>query len=122
MADFDLSGIISDSMRECIEDNEEALAENCKAAGARSVKLLKQKSKQRTGLYKKGWKSNVAADETGTECVVHNRVYQLTHLLENDHVIKNQTGKSYGMARGDGLMSDVFEQVSAEFVSGSEAR
>ena len=119
---MDLSRFVADSMRECIEENEEALAENCKAAGARSVRLLKQGSRQRTGAYKKGWKADVESDETGTECVVHNRVYQLTHLLENDHAIKNQTGRRYGMARGDGLMAEVYEQVAAEFASAGGGR
>lgn len=102
-------------MQECVEDNVRALGENVEEAGARAVKLLKQKSKERTGAYKKGWKAEVVSDETGTECTVHNRRYQLTHLLEKGHVIKNQTGKTYGEVTGDGVIAEVAEQVAREF-------
>lgn len=102
-------------MKECVEGNASALAENAEEAGKRAVKLLKQKSKVRTGAYKKGWKSDVRTDETGTECTVHNRRYQLTHLLEKGHVIKNQTGKSYGSVPGDNVIAEVADQVAREF-------
>lgn len=102
-------------MKECVDGNVSALSQNASEAGKRAVKLLKQKSKVRTGAYKKGFKADVATDETGTECTVHNRVYQLTHLLENGHAIKNQTGKSYGTVPGDGVIAEVADQVAREF-------
>lgn len=102
-------------MRECVEDNARALGENAEEAGNRAVRLLKQKSRERTGAYKKGWKATTISDETGTECTVHNRLYQLTHLLEKGHVAKNQTGKTYGTVPGDGVIAEVADQVAREF-------
>lgn len=115
MADIEIERFIRSCMKECVDGNVSALSQNASEAGKRSVKLLKQKSKVRTGAYKKGWKADVATDETGTECTVHNRVYQLTHLLENGHAIKNQTGKSYGTVPGDGVIDEVADQVAREF-------
>lgn len=115
MADVDISRFIDGCMKTCIDDNVAAIAENSEEAGKRAVKLLKQKSKKRTGAYKKGWKADVVTDETGTECTVHNRIYQLTHLLENGHAIKNQTGKKYGDVPGDGVIAEVADQVAREF-------
>lgn len=117
MAANDLSRSIAEMMRECIDENEDALAENSREAGKRAAQLLKQESRARTGAYRKGWKSTVVADETGVECTVHNRVYQLTHLLENGHEIKNQTGQSYGTAVGDGVIARVADKVGHEFLA-----
>ena len=94
-------------MKECVEDNVSALAENAGEAGRRAVKLLKQESKVRTGAYKKGWKADVKTDETGTECTVH--------MLENGHKITNQTGEDYGTVPGDGVIRKVADQVAREF-------
>lgn len=121
MADFDLEGFVADAVRECIDENDEILAENCKAAGDKAARLLKQRSRQRTNAYKKGWRADVRADETGTECTVHNKArHQLTHLLESGHRSTNQTGRSFGTVPGDHVIEEVFREVSAEFMSAGE--
>lgn len=113
---------ISAAMRECIDDNEEVLKQRASDAGKSAVKQLKQESRKRSGKYAKGWTSTVEADETGVECTVHNRTYQLTHLLEKDHKIKNQTGKTYGVAPGDHVIESVAESVGQEFAADGDAR
>lgn len=118
----DIERAICSAMRECMDENEEVLQERCRAAGERAVRELKQQSRKRSGKYAKGWKYDVATSETGVDCTVHNRIYQLTHLLENDHDIKNQTGKSYGTARGDKVIATIAERVAADFASDGDAR
>ena len=115
MAEQSIERFISSCMKECVDGNVSAISENAAEAGKRAVKLLREKSKVRTGAYKKGWKADVKTDETGTECTVHNRRYQLTHLLENGHKITNQTGEYYGDVPGDGVIAEVADQVAREF-------
>lgn len=62
MAEQSIERFISSCMKECVEDNVSALAENAGEAGRRAVKLLKQEIKVRTGAYKKGWKADVKTD------------------------------------------------------------
>lgn len=62
-----------------------------------SAKKLKNTSPRKTGDYAKGWRVK-ALNKHGriNNKVVHNATdYQLTHLLENGHVIKNIKG-TYG--------------------------
>ena len=105
--------------RSCVDENEKVLETRTRSAGRSAVKLLRQKSATRTGTYRKGWTSSVKRDETGINCVVHNRLYQLTHLLNNGHGIKNQTGRSYGHVPGDHVIDEVAAEVSREFMGGA---
>lgn len=58
-----------------------------------SVQKLKSSSPRGTGSYAKGWAVKKEGKMTQT---VHNRTdYQLTHLLENGHIIRNKKG-TYG--------------------------
>ena len=86
----DIEKFITSAMKKCADDNASALAENCEEAGKMAAKMLRQRTRVRTGAYKKGWKADVEQDETGVSCTVHNRTrYQLTHLLEHGHALRN---------------------------------
>lgn len=117
----DISRTINEFMRECIDENEEVLQERAQTAAKTAVKELKRDSRKRSGKYAKGWKSTVESGATGIEATVHNSQYQLTHLLENDHDIKNQTGRSYGTAKGDKVISRIAERVGQQFAAGGDA-
>lgn len=119
----DLATIIVSDMQEVIDDDTEALEGNAKAAGQKAVRLLRERSRKRQhhgGSYAKAWVADVETDETGTTCTVHNRQYQLTHLLENDHAIANQSGRYPGHVAGDHVVEGVYNEVSAEFAKGGD--
>ncbi|MGN0269723.1 MAG: HK97 gp10 family phage protein [Candidatus Weimeria sp.] len=81
-----LSDAIEMSVTEYVEDVNDIVKQKIKDAADEAVKELKEKSPKRTGRYAKGWKSTVQKETAiGAEVVVHNRVYQLTHLLEKGH-------------------------------------
>lgn len=112
----DIEKFISSAMKKCADDNASALAENCEEAGKMAAKMIRQRSRVRTGAYKKGWKADVDQDETGVSCTVHNRThYQLTHLLEKGHKIANQSGTYPGQVPGDDVIASVAEEVASTF-------
>lgn len=81
-----LSDAIEMSVTEYVEDVNDIVKQKIKDAADEAVKELKEKSPKRTGRYAKGWKSTVQKETAiGAEVVVHNRAYQLTHLLEKGH-------------------------------------
>ncbi len=109
-------------MRECIDENTEVLEERARKAGSDSVKELKKESRKRSGKYAKAWRSSVDSGEAGVEVTVHETARPtLTHLLENDHAIKNQTGKTYGTAKGDSVISTIADRMGREFAAGGDA-
>ena len=118
-----LAEIIVNDMQDVIDDDAEALEGNARAAGQKAVRLLRDRSRKRIhhgGSYTKAWTSDVETDETGTSCTVHNRQYQLTHLLEKGHAIANQSGRYPGHVAGDHVIGDVYNEVAAEFAKGGE--
>lgn len=66
-----------------------------KETATETVMKLRNTSPVKTGSYAKGWK---VGTRRGSDYIVHNATdYQLTHLLENGHVIRNKKG-TYGRA------------------------
>lgn len=77
------------------EDVRKATERNIQLVAKEAVQKLKNTSPMKTGSYSRGW---AVKRISSTDAVVHNRTdYQLTHLLENGHVIKNKKG-TYGRA------------------------
>lgn len=54
--------------------------------------------KNRTGKYRKGWTITFERLRYGINAIVHNRQYQLTHLLENGHALV-RGGRQIGEVR-----------------------
>ena len=82
-----------------------------------SVKRLRNTSPKKTGSYARGWglkRMSVKGGSRIATIVVHNRTdYQLTHLLENGHIIRNKYGE-YGRTNGDHHIKDVEEWANNE--------
>ena len=80
----------SDKVNDVLEEAADRTAEQ-------AVEKLRMTSPRRTGAYASGW---TVRKESDKEVIVHNSDhYQLTHLLENGHVVRNKKG-TYGRAPG----------------------
>ena len=76
----DYSSEITDKMKEAVRET----AKEC-------VAEVKSKSPNRTGKYKKGWKSKSVEDRFKASATVYNSAKpQIAHLLENGHA--NRSG------------------------------
>ena len=68
-------------LEEYTDEVEHALEETKKDLAKTAVKQLKATSPRRTGKYAKSWTKK----KRGKTIIVHNKEYQLTHLLEKGH-------------------------------------
>lgn len=93
-----LQAAIMDAVENYSQDINERIKEDCKEVAKGTVKMLKQISPELTGDYRKGWRQKTSYESSqDIRVTVHNKTdYQLTHLLEFGHVIKNGTGRVYG--------------------------
>ena len=88
---------MKDLLDEVDKDVKNATKRNIDTVSKESVQKLRNTSPRKTGSYSKGW---AVKREGEMDVVVHNRTdYQLTHLLENGHVIRNKKG-TYGRTSG----------------------
>ena len=93
------------------KDVNEAAKKGIKDVSKQAVQKLRNTSPKKTGDYAKGWTTKKVDD---MDIVVHNKTdYQLTHLLENGHIIKNKKG-TYGRTRGIKHIAPVEEWASEE--------
>lgn len=95
---------ISDDITRIVEQYgrqaREAVEKAVRKTGRETAKDLKNTSPKRTGAYASSWSTKVTRSSGRLIGVtVYNKEhYQLTHLLENGHVIKNKKGE-YGRTR-----------------------
>ena len=81
----DLSGEIMKCLQEYTEEVVEALEKTEKELADEAVRTLKQTSPKKSGKYARSWTQT----KQGKKRIVHNRRYQLTHLLEKGHAKRN---------------------------------
>lgn len=91
------TGSVSVQMKELLDSINEEVRNAGKDAiekvSKEVVQKLRNTSPKKTGDYAKGWGTKKLNSFT---VVVHNKTdWQLTHLLENGHVVKNKKG-TYG--------------------------
>ena len=110
-----LSGIIEEYSDEVIRD----MPETTKEAGKTCVKALKSGAKA-AGIggtkYVNSFRSKeTRSDSRVTTITVYSSKYQLAHLLEHGHVIRNRPGgKILGMARAFPHWAEAEEKASEE--------
>lgn len=93
MARVNIGNMAAEIMRE-LERYGEATADNvkdvAKDVGKETVKKLQGTSPERSGAYAKGWKATVRSEKANSiDIVVHDKKYQITHLLEKGHQNRN---------------------------------
>lgn len=90
---------------------QKAMDDGMKQVAKEAVTQLRSSSPRKTGKYARGWTTK-QIDKNGI--VIHNsKHYQLTHLLENGHVIRNKKG-TYGRTSGIKHIKPVEEWASDE--------
>ena len=88
---------VSVQMKELLDeidkDVKNSAKKNIQQVAKESRQKLRNTSPVKTGSYARGWDVRREGD---MDVIVHNKTdYQLTHLLENGHVIRNKKG-TYG--------------------------
>ena len=103
---------ILDEYSQDIQDGIVKAAEDISKEG---VAELKNTSPKKTGSYRKGWRVKKTKGAYSISCIIHNATdYQLTHLLEKPHVIRNAYG-TYGTSRPQVHIKPVEEQCRNKF-------
>ncbi len=93
MANGTVENQMADIFDEVSKRVEGVMKTSIKETAVETAKRLRSSSPKGPKGYANGWKAGI---QRGGDYVVHNAThYQLTHLLENSHVIRNKKGE-YG--------------------------
>lgn len=97
---------------------QDALDDSIKEVSKEAVSKLKNTSPRKSGKYARGW--GVKEEKNGA--IVYNKTnWQLTHLLENGHIVRNKKG-TYGRAPAYPHIKPVEEWASSELPLNIERR
>jgi len=110
---------LSDIMDEYSEEVQEVTSETIQRIANETVQTLKSTSPKKPGggAYARGWAVKRADYGTVTGVIVYNRTNgQLTHLLENGHIIRNQSG-TYGRTQAIPHIKPAEEQATRELMN-----
>lgn len=115
MAKYDSLIDIKDILEEYSKDIQESIKEAAEKVAEEGKNELRATSPKHTGKYRKGWR----VDKRSGYGYVHNTIYnatdwQLTHLLEKPHVIRNKYG-DWGTSKPKVHIAPVEEKCIREF-------
>lgn len=90
---------IKDILNEYSNDIQEGITEAAYKVAENGKNKLKVTSPKKTGDYRKGWRVNKRGGKGFVHATIYNATdWQLTHLLEKPHSIRNQYG-SWGTSK-----------------------
>lgn len=108
---------VADVLEEVDRECAVVLETTSKEVADEAVQKLRNTSPKKSGKYARGWRVSVKSGRGGAKTyVVHNSTnYQLTHLLENGHIVRNKKG-TYGRTRAFKHIAPVEEWAGNELV------
>lgn len=114
----ELGQAINEILSEYGEDVEGNIRAITKKVGQRGASALRTSSKEQypgpTGKYARGWRVSEVQHPHYTSVVLHNKLYQLPHLLEHGHAIV-AGGRRAGEVKGREHIAPVEEKLIAEY-------
>lgn len=93
---------LADAILDALTEEEQRIAEVTKAevrtVTAEAVTELRSSAPRRTGDYARSWRQRTEFESKSDirTRIYNDKHYQLTHLLEFGHAIRNGTGRVYG--------------------------
>ena len=119
-----LNEAIAGMLSEYGEDVGKNVGEIAERIGKEGVKALRRKSRETfpvkrgrktTGNYARGWKAQVEKERLRTKVTIYNDHPALPHLLENGHITRNQTVKTYAPTPGHPHIAPVEKELVETF-------
>ena len=118
---MDLTAQVNSILQEYAEGVDKLVLEVEEDVSKEAIKRLKKTSPKasRNGghrHYADDWKIDNRSKKQYAKMIIHNKQYQLTHLLENGHVVVNAKGSTGKRAAAHKHIEPVYEWAQQELV------